>query len=196
MTPRFDALLRSLAGENIDIRLTEARVSALVSACWSLLVPFYLLNPKFKEVFGGVLKEMQVSTRIMQAQSSSGLSAAESLNSSLLVQVHQQVLQMAVEQAEQRGQYQVATPSTSQQGPRKPPDEDRTAPMRTTIVQTALVEPSTSSQPSAPTSVVVEKKPEQNGVTTAATTKLKRPPDEDERRELLNDEAPADPSIS
>lgn len=54
VVPRFDALLRSMASKNVDIRVIEARMAALVTACWSLVIPFYLLNPQYKEHLGKV----------------------------------------------------------------------------------------------------------------------------------------------
>ncbi|KAI1730822.1 transmembrane protein 98 [Ditylenchus destructor] len=59
VVPRFDALLRSMAAKNVDIRVIESRVAALVTACWSLVIPFYILNPKYKELFGELVQEME-----------------------------------------------------------------------------------------------------------------------------------------
>lgn len=66
VVPRFDALLRSMAGKNVDIRVIEARVAALVSACWSLVVPFYLINPQYKEHLGGIVREMEIHHSFLQ----------------------------------------------------------------------------------------------------------------------------------
>lgn len=44
--PRFEALLRSMAEKDVDIRVIEARVCALVSACWALAAPFAVAFPK------------------------------------------------------------------------------------------------------------------------------------------------------
>lgn len=43
--PRFEALLSSMAAPDVDIRIIEARVGALVSACWALASPFAVANP-------------------------------------------------------------------------------------------------------------------------------------------------------
>lgn len=59
VVPRFDDLLITLAMPKVDIRLIEARVTALTVACWSLVMPFYILNPKFKEEFGNLVREME-----------------------------------------------------------------------------------------------------------------------------------------
>lgn len=66
IVPRFDALLRSMASKNVDIRVIEARVAALVSACWSLVVPFYLLNAQYKENLGGIVREMEIHHSFLQ----------------------------------------------------------------------------------------------------------------------------------
>lgn len=60
VVPRFDILLRSLAAKNVDIRIIEARVAALVTACWALVTPFYLLNPKYEDKLGSIVHEMEV----------------------------------------------------------------------------------------------------------------------------------------
>uniref|UniRef100_A0A7E4ZQP5 Transmembrane protein 98 n=1 Tax=Panagrellus redivivus TaxID=6233 RepID=A0A7E4ZQP5_PANRE len=73
VVPRFDDLLKSMAAPNVDVRLIEARVIALVTTCFSLVAPFYLINPKYKEVFGTLIREMEVhqhclSLAVEQAQ--------------------------------------------------------------------------------------------------------------------------------
>ena len=66
VVPRFDDLLQSMAAPNVDVRLIEARVVALVTTCWSLVSPFYLMNPKYKEVFGQLINDMEVHQRFLQ----------------------------------------------------------------------------------------------------------------------------------
>uniref|UniRef100_A0AC34PXK0 Transmembrane protein 98 n=1 Tax=Panagrolaimus sp. JU765 TaxID=591449 RepID=A0AC34PXK0_9BILA len=66
VVPRFDDLLKSMAAPNVDVRLIEARMVALVTTCWSLVSPFYLMNPKYKEVFGSIIREMEGHQRFLQ----------------------------------------------------------------------------------------------------------------------------------
>jgi hypothetical protein len=138
VVPRFDALLRALAGENIDIRLTEARASALVTACWSLVVPFYVLNAKFKETFGGAIKEMEM---------------------------HHNFLRLAVEEMEESSGRTQPTKVVEQK-----PSE--------TKIEVQVEKQSTPPQPVARVKAVSLRKADDATV------------------DLLNDEAPADPSTS
>lgn len=59
IVPRFDDVLQALAAKKVDLRLTEARVTALTSAVWALLTPFYAVDGKYREMFGPVLAEME-----------------------------------------------------------------------------------------------------------------------------------------
>lgn len=110
VVPRFDDLLKSMAAPNVDVRLIEARVVALVTTCWSLVSPFYLMNPKYKEVFGNIIKEMEN---------------------------HQQFLQLAVEQASENahivanGGQPKPVQGTPSSGSRRTPPEKRNTPIIT-----------------------------------------------------------------
>ncbi|VDO39502.1 unnamed protein product [Brugia timori] len=53
--PRFDDLIRTVAANQVDIRLLEARASSLVSACWALAFPFTVISPKHMDSLDGVL---------------------------------------------------------------------------------------------------------------------------------------------
>jgi hypothetical protein len=64
VVPRFDDLLQTLAMPNVDIRLIEARVTALTVACWSLVIPFYIIDAKYKEAFGGLVREMEAHQQV------------------------------------------------------------------------------------------------------------------------------------
>uniref|UniRef100_A0A914Y601 Transmembrane protein 98 n=1 Tax=Panagrolaimus superbus TaxID=310955 RepID=A0A914Y601_9BILA len=66
VVPRFDDLLQSMAAPNVDVRLIEARVVALCCSCWSLVSPFYLMNPKYKEVFGQLINDMEGHQKCLQ----------------------------------------------------------------------------------------------------------------------------------
>jgi hypothetical protein len=66
VVPRFDDLLQSMAAPNVDVRLIEARVVALCCSCWSLVSPFYLMNPKYKEVFGQLINDMEAHQKCLQ----------------------------------------------------------------------------------------------------------------------------------
>jgi hypothetical protein len=56
--PRFEALLRAMADHSqVDIRVLEARVGALVSACWALAAPA-MTNPKHKPALDELIGEM------------------------------------------------------------------------------------------------------------------------------------------
>ncbi|VIO95556.1 MGC80088 protein, putative [Brugia malayi] len=57
--PRFDDLIRTVAANQVDIRLLEARASSLVSACWALAFPFTVISPKHMDSLDGVLNEME-----------------------------------------------------------------------------------------------------------------------------------------
>jgi len=57
VVPRFDGLLRSMASKQVDVRVIEARVGALVIACWSLASPFYLINPKYHEMLSPLISK-------------------------------------------------------------------------------------------------------------------------------------------
>jgi hypothetical protein len=56
--PRFEALLRSMAAKDVDIRVIEARVGALVSACWALTAPFALANPSQRDKLEELTRQM------------------------------------------------------------------------------------------------------------------------------------------
>ncbi|KAL3997702.1 hypothetical protein ACH3XW_12010 [Acanthocheilonema viteae] len=57
--PRFDDLIRTVAANQVDVRLLEARASSLVSACWALAFPFTVISPKHMDSLDGVLNEME-----------------------------------------------------------------------------------------------------------------------------------------
>lgn len=59
VVPRFDTLLSSLGAKNVDIRVIEARVSALINAFWALVTPFYLLSSMYEESLGKIIHEME-----------------------------------------------------------------------------------------------------------------------------------------
>ncbi|KAI6241199.1 Transmembrane protein 98 [Aphelenchoides fujianensis] len=63
LVPRFDNLLSTLSLPKVDVRLIEARATALTTACWSLVMPFYILNPKYREIFGKMVQEMEAHAR-------------------------------------------------------------------------------------------------------------------------------------
>ncbi|CAD5210457.1 unnamed protein product [Bursaphelenchus xylophilus] len=65
VVPRFDAVLQALAARKVDVRLTEARVTALTTAVWALIQPFCILDPKYKETFGPMLNEMDEHQRFL-----------------------------------------------------------------------------------------------------------------------------------
>ncbi|KAI6182603.1 Transmembrane protein 98 [Aphelenchoides bicaudatus] len=67
VVPRFDDLLQTIALPNVDIRLIEARVTALTIACWSLVMPFYILDEKYKEQFGSLVREMEAHQQFLVA---------------------------------------------------------------------------------------------------------------------------------
>lgn len=67
IVPRFDDVLHALAAKKVDLRLTEARVASLTSAVWALLTPFYAIDGKYREMFGGVLAEMEDHQRFLTA---------------------------------------------------------------------------------------------------------------------------------
>lgn len=57
--PRFEALLRSMANSDVDIRVIEARVAALISACWALAAPFALVSSEHKERLTQTIGQME-----------------------------------------------------------------------------------------------------------------------------------------
>lgn len=58
--PRFDDLVESLAAQPIDMRLLEARALSLGTVCWSLYLPYTLLDAKYKELMQKPLNEMNL----------------------------------------------------------------------------------------------------------------------------------------
>ncbi|VDO61816.1 unnamed protein product [Heligmosomoides polygyrus] len=48
--PRFDDLLSAVASPAVDIRVLEARATALATVCWALYLPFSLISQKYREV--------------------------------------------------------------------------------------------------------------------------------------------------
>uniref|UniRef100_A0A8R1HLQ0 Transmembrane protein 98 n=2 Tax=Caenorhabditis japonica TaxID=281687 RepID=A0A8R1HLQ0_CAEJA len=58
--PRFDDLIESLATQPIDMRLLEARAMSLGTVCWSLYLPYTLLDARYKEVLQKPLNEMNL----------------------------------------------------------------------------------------------------------------------------------------
>ncbi|CAJ0962974.1 unnamed protein product, partial [Mesorhabditis belari] len=57
--PRFDDLLSSVASPKVDVRILEARATALATVCWSLALPFTLAHPNMKEKMGEPLLSME-----------------------------------------------------------------------------------------------------------------------------------------
>lgn len=58
--PRFDDVIESLAAQPIEMRLLEARTTSLGTVCWSLYLPYTLLDASFKEVLNKPLNEMNL----------------------------------------------------------------------------------------------------------------------------------------
>lgn len=56
--PRFDDLLSAIASPAVDIRVLEARASALATVCWALYLPFSLISQKYRETMGELLQQM------------------------------------------------------------------------------------------------------------------------------------------
>ncbi|VDM53404.1 unnamed protein product [Angiostrongylus costaricensis] len=55
--PRFDDLLSAVASP-VDIRVLEARATALATVCWALYLPFSLISQKYRESMGEPLQQM------------------------------------------------------------------------------------------------------------------------------------------
>ena len=66
LMPHFEALLRAMAAHNVDIRVLEAHVSALVSACWALAMPVCLVNLNQKQILEEILNQMNTHLRQLQ----------------------------------------------------------------------------------------------------------------------------------
>ena len=66
LMPNFESLLHSMAAPNVDIRVLEARVNALVSASWALAMPICLANLKQKEPLEEILNEMNAHLKQLQ----------------------------------------------------------------------------------------------------------------------------------
>ena len=64
--PRFEALLRSMAAPDVDIRVLEARVGALVSACWALVAPFAVASPEWKGQLEELIGQMDIHLQALQ----------------------------------------------------------------------------------------------------------------------------------
>ncbi|CAI4228498.1 unnamed protein product [Auanema sp. JU1783] len=64
--PRFDDLLESVSSPHIDIRVLEARATALATVCWTLYLPTTLLGPKDKEMVSDPLIEMEAHLKILR----------------------------------------------------------------------------------------------------------------------------------
>lgn len=56
--PRFDDLLSAVASPAVDIRVLEARATALATVCWALYLPFSLISQKYREAMGEPLEQM------------------------------------------------------------------------------------------------------------------------------------------
>ncbi|KJH46380.1 hypothetical protein DICVIV_07548 [Dictyocaulus viviparus] len=56
--PRFDDLLSAVASPAVDIRVLEARATALATVCWALYLPFSLISQKYRETMGDPLRQM------------------------------------------------------------------------------------------------------------------------------------------
>lgn len=56
--PRFDDLLSAVASPAVDIRVLEARATALATVCWALYLPFSLISQKYRESMGEPLQQM------------------------------------------------------------------------------------------------------------------------------------------
>ncbi|MFH4981789.1 hypothetical protein AB6A40_008498 [Gnathostoma spinigerum] len=60
--PQFDDVIRAMATAQVDLRLLEARLSSLVTACWALTVPFLLACPKSAGNLGSIQKNIDVNS--------------------------------------------------------------------------------------------------------------------------------------
>ncbi|CAI2315304.1 unnamed protein product [Caenorhabditis sp. 36 PRJEB53466] len=58
--PRFDDLIESIAAQPVDLRLLEARALSLGTVCWSLYLPFTLMDERHKEELTKPLNEMNL----------------------------------------------------------------------------------------------------------------------------------------
>ncbi|CAJ0578362.1 unnamed protein product, partial [Mesorhabditis spiculigera] len=65
--PRFDDLLSSVASPKVDVRILEARASALATVCWSLAMPFTLAHPNMKEKLAEPLQSMEQHLEALSA---------------------------------------------------------------------------------------------------------------------------------
>lgn len=63
ITPRFNALLKSMKSEQVDIVVIEARVSSLVDACWALVTLYLTSDTECNETIQRIIENMDYHHR-------------------------------------------------------------------------------------------------------------------------------------
>uniref|UniRef100_A0A914Q521 Transmembrane protein 98 n=1 Tax=Panagrolaimus davidi TaxID=227884 RepID=A0A914Q521_9BILA len=223
VVPRFDDLLQSMAAPNVDVRLIEARVVALCCSCWSLVSPFYLMNPKYKEVFGQLINDMEAHQKCLQlaveqatinatagasgaATSSSGGNGnggengppqATSSSSTTKTPTDQRKIIMN-ETSQSSPQAKGAKPSSqiisgsNNQLPHTVNNHRRTPPEQKRIINSVAQPITVSTTRTPPISLHQAPPPIIRNVRSASVSL--HPTRDESRQELLDHEAPADPS--
>jgi hypothetical protein len=217
VVPRFDDLLQSMAAPNVDVRLIEARVVALVTTCFSLVSPFYLMNPKYKEVFGQLINDMEVHQKYLQVavdqatiNATAAASGADGNNGSpppsssatTKVPIEQRKIIITNETSQTAPSAAAAKPnpppqvSSNSKLPHQPATNHRTPPeqqKRITSVSQPITVSTTRTPSVAAGGAALHQAPGANRNERSASVSL-HPTRDETRQELLSDEAPADPS--
>jgi hypothetical protein len=226
VVPRFDDLLQSMAAPNVDIRLIEARVVALCCSCWSLVSPFYLMNPKYKEVFGQLINDMEAHQKCLQlaveqatinatagasgtATSSSGgngnsengppqASSSSSSSTTKTPTDQRKIILNETSQSSPQAKGAKANPSSqiisgsNNQLPHTVNNHRRTPPEQKRIINSVAQPITVSTTRTPPISLHQAPPPIIRNVRSASVSL--HPTRDESRQELLDHEAPADPS--
>jgi|UniRef100_A0AC35FYA3 hypothetical protein len=226
VVPRFDDLLQSMAAPNVDVRLIEARVVALCCSCWSLVSPFYLMNPKYKEVFGQLINDMEAHQKCLQlaveqatinatagasgtATSSSGgngnsengppqASSSSSSSTTKTPTDQRKIILNETSQSSPQAKGAKANPSSqiisgsNNQLPHTVNNHRRTPPEQKRIINSVAQPITVSTTRTPPISLHQAPPPIIRNVRSASVSL--HPTRDESRQELLDHEAPADPS--
>jgi hypothetical protein len=215
VVPRFDDLLQSMAAPNVDVRLIEARVVALVTTCFSLVSPFYLMNPKYKEVFGQLINDMEIHQKYLQVavdQATINATAAAAEEDNNDGTPPPPATSSATSAGKGKGpteQRKIIIDETSKTTPTEAATKANPPPKVTTdskqhLPQTGKSNPPEQqkhiSQPITVSTTTTSRTPaSQQGASVAGQSRngaavSLNPTRDESRQELLSDEAPADPS--